>query len=98
MTGNSGIQAERIKNPIALFSGLDKITGVTTNFEVDVGARKSSSAILFVKPFRVLHATLSPRNQRPPAFVQVDVQESDGKPRAHLLRLDVRRKPRPQRR
>jgi hypothetical protein len=32
--------AERIKNPIAVFTGLDKITGVTTTFEVKVGEEK----------------------------------------------------------
>jgi hypothetical protein len=29
--------AENIRNPIALFAGLDKIMGVTTNFEVKIG-------------------------------------------------------------
>ena len=29
--------AERISNPVAVFTGLDKITGLTTTFEVKVG-------------------------------------------------------------
>ena len=30
-------KAERIANPIAVFAGLDKITGITTTFEVPIG-------------------------------------------------------------
>ena len=41
--------AERIKNPLALFSGLDKITGVTTNFEIKVGEEFRFGNLL-VKP------------------------------------------------
>jgi hypothetical protein len=70
-------QAERIKNPIALFSGLDKITGVTTNFEVDVGQEKQFG-FLFVKP-SVCYTRPVTEEPKTAAFVQVDVQESDGK-------------------
>ncbi|WP_375667804.1 MULTISPECIES: DUF2155 domain-containing protein [unclassified Bartonella] len=34
---NSGVRAERISNGIAVFAGLDKITGRTTRFEVTLG-------------------------------------------------------------
>ncbi len=36
--------ADRIENPLALFNGLDKITGVTTSFEVPVNQDTSSAA------------------------------------------------------
>ena len=71
--------AERIKNPIGLFSGLDKITGVTTNFEIAVGAEKQFG-YLFVKPF-VCYTRPVTEEPKTAAFVQVDVQESDGKRR-----------------
>jgi hypothetical protein len=32
--------ADRVSNPIAVFAGLDKITGITTSFEVKVGEEK----------------------------------------------------------
>jgi hypothetical protein len=70
-------QAERIKNPIALFSGLDKITGVTTNFEINVGEEKQFG-FLFVKP-SVCFTRPVTEEPKTAAFVQVDVLESDGK-------------------
>lgn len=69
--------AERIKNPLALFSGLDKITGVTTNFEVKVG-EESKFGSFFVKPF-VCYSRPITEEPRTAAFVQVDVLEADGK-------------------
>jgi len=33
----SGVQAERISRPVAVFSGLDKITGRITSFDVYIG-------------------------------------------------------------
>jgi hypothetical protein len=71
--------AERIKNPIALFSGLDKITGVTTNFDINVGDEKQFG-FLFVKPFVCFTRPVT-EEPKTAAFVQVDVQESDGKRR-----------------
>ena len=68
--------AERIKNPIALFSGLDKITGVTTNFEVNIGEEKQFG-YLFVKPF-VCYTRPITEEPKTAGFIQVDVQESDG--------------------
>jgi hypothetical protein len=41
--------AERISNPIAVFSGLDKITGATTTFEVPIGTEKQFNSLI-VKP------------------------------------------------
>lgn len=73
----SPAQAERIKNPIALFSGLDKITGVTTSFEVNVGEEKPFG-LLFVKP-SVCYTRPVTEEPKTAGFVQVDVQGSDGK-------------------
>jgi hypothetical protein len=73
----SSAAAERIKNPIAMFAGLDKITGLTTNFEIPVGEEKKFG-LLVVKPFVCFTrpVTESPKTA---GFVQVDQQESDGK-------------------
>ncbi|CAN5525602.1 hypothetical protein BH10PSE7_BH10PSE7_02280 [soil metagenome] len=40
---------DRLENPIAVFSGLDKITGLTTSFEVKIGEEKRFGGLL-VKP------------------------------------------------
>ncbi len=69
--------AERIKNPIALFSGLDKITGVTTNFEVPVGTDKSFGSFI-VKPSVCFSRPIT-EEPKTAAFVQVDVKDSGGK-------------------
>ena len=41
--------AERIANPIAVFNGLDKITGVTTTFEIPIGEERRFGGLV-VKP------------------------------------------------
>jgi hypothetical protein len=62
--------AERITNPIAVFNGLDKITGVTTSFEAKVGEEKQFGGLIvkadvcFTRPI-----TEEPRTT---AFVEVD--------------------------
>jgi hypothetical protein len=64
--------AERISNPVALFAGLDKITGVTTNFEAKIGEEVSFGA------FRVVTSVCftRPVTEQPKtaAFVQIDEQ------------------------
>ena len=42
-------RAERLTNPIAVFNGLDKITGVTTTFEIAIGEEKRFGGLI-VKP------------------------------------------------
>jgi hypothetical protein len=69
--------AERIKNPIALFSGLDKVTGITTDFEIKVGEEKPFG-LFTVKPFVCFTRPIT-EEPKTAAFVQVDVQGSDGK-------------------
>ena len=77
MCANTAEAAERIKNPIAIFEGLDKITGLTTNFDIAIGEEKKFG-LLVVKPFVCFTrpVTESPKTA---SFVQVDQQESDGK-------------------
>jgi hypothetical protein len=69
--------AERIKNPLALFSGLDKITGLTINFEVPVGQEKTFGSFV-LKPF-VCYTRPITEQPKTAGFVQVDVREADGK-------------------
>lgn len=71
------VAAERIKNPLALFSGLDKITGLTTNFEVPVGQEKTFGSFV-VKP-SVCYTRPITEQPKTVGFVQVDVREADGK-------------------
>jgi hypothetical protein len=69
--------AERIKNPIALFSGLDKITGITTNFEVNVG-QEGRFGGLIVKPFVCFTRSIT-EQPKTASFVQVDLEEPGAK-------------------
>jgi hypothetical protein len=71
------VAAERIKNPLALFSGLDKITGVTTSFEIKVG-EEFSFGNLVVKPMVCFSRPVT-EEPKTNGFVQVDALETDGK-------------------
>lgn len=73
----SAAKAERIKNPISIFEGLDKITGVTTNFEVPVGSEAKFGGLI-VKPF-VCYTRPITEEPRTNAFVEVDVLEAGNK-------------------
>jgi hypothetical protein len=68
-------QAERLKNPIAVFAGLDKITGITTTFEIPIGEERRFGGLI-VKPNACLS---SPTTEEPKttSFVRVDQIESD---------------------
>jgi hypothetical protein len=68
-------QAERIRNPIAVFNGLDKITGITTTFEVEVGQERRFGGLV-VKP---QDCVSSPVTEEPKttSFVEVDQIEAD---------------------
>lgn len=67
--------AERISNPIALFSGLDKITGVTTTFEVQIG-QEARFAGFVVRP-RVCYSRPPTEEPKTTSFVEVDELETD---------------------
>jgi hypothetical protein len=67
--------AERIANPIALFNGLDKITGLTTSFEVKIGEEKRFGGLI-VKPY-VCYTRPVTEEPKTTSFVQVQEVESD---------------------
>jgi hypothetical protein len=71
----SSAHADHIANPIAVFNGLDKITGITTTFEVPVGQEKSFGGLVvkadacYTRP-----VTEEPKTT---TFVEVDEVEAD---------------------
>lgn len=73
---NSVAWGERISNPVAIFVGLNKITGLTTNFEARVGEVVKfesflvRSAVCYSRPVTEAPKTTS--------FVQIDNQEPAG--------------------
>jgi hypothetical protein len=77
--GVGAAQADRIKNPTAVFSGLDKITGRIVSFEVKVdetvqfGALQMTPRVCFTKP-----PTEAPNTT---AFIEVDEPASEGSKR-----------------
>ena len=71
----SGASAERISNPIAVFAGLDKITGVTTTFEVQIG-QEARFAAFVVRP-RVCYSRPATEEPKTTSFVEVDEVETD---------------------
>lgn len=62
--------ADRVQNPIALFNGLDKITGVTTSFEVKIGEEHKFGGLI-VKPF-VCYTRPVTEEPKTTSFLQVD--------------------------
>ena len=72
---SSAASAEPISNPIAIFNGLDKITGITTTFEVRIGEEKRFGGLV-VKP-RVCNTRPSTEQPKTMAFVQVDELQAD---------------------
>jgi hypothetical protein len=62
--------AAPIENPVAVFSGLDKITGKITSFSVPVGSTARFGA-LYVTP-RTCHTRPVTEEPRTMAFVEVD--------------------------
>jgi hypothetical protein len=67
--------AERIANPIAIFAGLDKITGLTTTFEAKIGEEKRFGG-LFIKADACYTRDVT-EEPRTTSFVEVDEIESD---------------------
>ena len=64
---------DRLENPIAIFSGLDKITGLTTSFEVKIGEERRFGGLL-VKP-NVCYSR--PVTEEPKTTSFVEVEEVD---------------------
>nr|WP_246728502.1 DUF2155 domain-containing protein [Microvirga terricola] len=77
--GAGAAHADRIKNPTAVFSGLDKITGRIVSFEVGVnetvqfGALQMTARVCFTKP--------PTENPETTSFVEVEEAGTDGKSR-----------------
>jgi hypothetical protein len=75
----SAAQADRIKNPTAVFSGLDKITGRIVSFEVKIdetvqfGALQMTPRVCFTKP-----PTETPNTT---SFIEVEETGTDGSTR-----------------
>lgn len=67
--------AERVSNPIAVFAGLDKITGLTTSFEVKIGEEARFGGLL-VKP-DVCYSREITEEPKTTSFVEVDEIETD---------------------
>ncbi len=67
-------QAERIANPIAVFNGLDKITGLTTIFEIAIGDQKRFGGLI-VKP-DVCYSRPVTEEPKTTSFVEVDEIEA----------------------
>jgi hypothetical protein len=74
ITGNS--HAETVQNPLAQFSGLDKITGLTTQFEIKIN-EEAKFGSLIVKPF-VCNTRPITEEPKTTSFVQVQDVAADG--------------------
>lgn len=68
-------KAERISNPIAIFAGLDKITGLTTTFEAKIGEEKRFGG-LFVKADACYTRDIT-EEPKTTSFVEVEEIEPD---------------------
>ena len=68
--------AETVKNPLAQFSGLDKITGLTTQFEIKIGEQAKFGSLI-VKPF-VCNTRPITEEPKTTSFVQVQDVAADG--------------------
>ena len=73
--GAGAAHAERVANPIAVFNGLDKITGITTTFEIPIGAEKQFGGLV-VKP-DVCYTRPVTEEPKTTTFVEVDEVEAD---------------------
>ena len=83
--------ADRIKNPTAVFSGLDKITGRIVSFEVG-GRRDRAVRRAADDAAGMLHAARRPRARTPRASSRSTRSAWTNKYRRDLHRLDVRRR------
>jgi hypothetical protein len=69
--------ADRVSNPIAVFAGLDKITGITTSFEIAVGEFKQFGGLI-VKPQSCFSRPVT-EEPKTTTYVSVDELQLDGK-------------------
>ncbi len=66
----SAAHSGHLPNPIAVFNGLDKITGITTTFEIEIGKEKRFGGLV-VKP-DVCYTRPVTEQPKTTSFVQVD--------------------------
>jgi hypothetical protein len=66
----SSASAERLRNPVALFAGLDKITGTITTFDVAIDETKQFGSLV-VRP-RVCYSRPPEEEPKTTSFVEVD--------------------------
>jgi hypothetical protein len=72
--------AERVSNPVAVFTGLDKITGLTTTFETKVGEAKQFGGLIVKAD--VCFSRSATEEPNTTSFVEVDeIQLDDTKKR-----------------
>jgi hypothetical protein len=69
------LSEDRLENPIAVFAGLDKITGVTTTFEVRIGEEKRFGGLV-VKP-DICYSRPVTEEPKTTSFVEVDEVEAN---------------------
>jgi hypothetical protein len=67
-------RAERLSNPIAVFNGLDKITGITTTFEIPIGEERSFGSLI-VRPNACYSSPIT-EEPKTTSFVTVDQVEA----------------------
>jgi hypothetical protein len=72
-------EAQRIANPIAVFNGLDKITGITTTFEVAIGEEKRFGGLI-IKP-KACYSRPVTEEPKTSSFVQVVEIEAGNAPK-----------------
>lgn len=73
----SSVHAENIHNPIALFAGLDKIMGVTTNFEAKIGEEVKFGGLIVKAD--VCNTTPITEDPKTATFVEIDEVGKDDK-------------------
>jgi len=71
----SAAHSERTSNPIAVFTGLDKITGITTTFETKVGEAKQFGGLIVKAD--VCYSRSATEEPKTTSFVEVDEVQLD---------------------
>ncbi|WP_455478532.1 DUF2155 domain-containing protein [Bartonella sp. B10] len=79
LSSTGGVQCERVSNGIAVFAGLDKITGRTTRFEVSLG-KVYQYGVLEVVP-RVCYTSSKDEPAHTTGFIEVNEVTLDKKVR-----------------
>jgi hypothetical protein len=75
LAGSGAAFADRIINPVAVFSGLDKITGITTTFEAKVGETKQFGGLIVKAD--VCYSRSATEQPKTTSFVEVDEVQLD---------------------